>query len=280
MKYNLPEKKLLDPYKYFSYLCSLVQEKDFKIYIGLLRARKYHDLVARLLIFLEKRYPEYLDKCIECMLDVKMIAYHNALIGKHEYTLATSNIRERMIVCASFYFNRKKYIRAEKLYGQLYNVDNHSDEIAVNFARTLYRLDKIDHAIDLLLEHMEFNGSTPLCLGYVGIFLFCKKMYPDCRKFLSRALHDEENGLFRIFYARSLREEGTISAAAAYLKRHAADHSVSGEYMAHLGAYLVMSGMEEEGLAYLEDAKKRKGCPGWVNGRIKQAHEALKREGE
>ena len=94
--------------------------------------------------------------------------------------------------------------------------------------------------------------------------------------FLFICFFRENNYWQSYLYARSLKEEGKVIEAAAYLKRHLKIGQDSGDYLAHLGAFSVMAGQTKDGLSFLEQAKKKKNYPFWTDVWIHKAYKISK----
>lgn len=130
-----------------------------------------------------------------------------------------------------------------------------------------------------MFRYIEINGKDEQSTAFLGRIYFEAKDYKNARRWLSLSFsYARFSGVkmnigSHILYARSFKEEGKIIEAVDYLKQYLYIGQESGDYLAHLGAFSVMAGQSEEGLSFLEHAKKKKTYPNWTDTWIHKAHE-------
>lgn len=279
--YNKEERRTESAWGRFKYLYDIVPEHNFYIKLGTIRSKKYFDLCVGVCHTLEVNFPEYLEECLSCLVDDKKILRHIVNIGKTgEKDRLLENSYTRKKVCALFYQNRKQYAKAEILYRFLYELDKHNIDITGNLAIVIHKQGRKQEAIDILFRHIEINGRDAQNMTFLGRIYFESRDYKNARKWLSLSFSYAFLGKTiignRILYARSLKEEGKVIEAAAYLKRHLKIGQDSGDYLAHLGAFSVMAGQTKDGLSFLEQAKKKKNYPFWTDVWIHKAYKISK----
>lgn len=279
-KYNKAERRTYSAWSRFKYLYDIVHEHNFYIKLGMIRSKKYFDLCAGVCHTLEVNFPEYLEECLLCLEDDKKILRHIVNIGKAgELDILLENSYTRKKVLALFYQNRKQYAKSESIYRIIYELDKKSIDIVGNLAIVINKQGRKREALDILFRYIEINGKDEQSTAFLGRIYFEAKDYKNARRWLSLSFsYARFSGVkmnigSHILYARSFKEEGKIIEAVDYLKQYLYIGQESGDYLAHLGAFSVMAGQSEEGLSFLEHAKKKKTYPNWTDTWIHKAHE-------
>lgn len=280
--YNKEEQKKESAWSRFKYLYNIVPEHNFYVKLCIIRSKNYFDLCVGVCHILEVNFPEYLEECLSCLVDDKKILSHIVNMGKiGERDKLLENSYTRKKVCALFYYNRKQYAKAEILYHFLYGLDKHNVDISGNLAIAIYKQGRKHEALDIIFRHIEINGRDVQNMTFLGRIYFESRDYKEARRWLSLSFSYNLWGKSivsnRILYARSLKEEGKVVEAVEYLKQHLKMGQESGDYLAHLGAYSVMTGHPEEGLSFLDQSKKKKNYPPWTDAWIHKAHEISKK---
>ena len=200
-------------------------------------------------------------------------------MGEADRLLENSYLRKK--VCALFYQNRKRFAEAESLYRIIYDLDKYSIEIAGNLALVIQKQGRFKEALDILFKHVELNGRNEQNMLFLAKLYFSNRDFNNARKWLllsfSHTLFSGKNITAEnyLFYARTFREEGRIKEAVSYLNDKLFIGRESGEYLAHLGAFLIMIGHHQNGLEFLQQAKQRKKYPIWTDDWINKAENYL-----
>ena len=275
--YNIYEYKRMNGLDYFYYLTNIIHDKKFYVTLGILNKNTYRDLCISLLHFVENNYLEFIDDIIICMCNKeKIIKNLICNIRSVKYMdIEIENESERIMICALFYYNRKKYTKALLLYNKLYNNEKTNIELCIMLAKTMHKIGLDDEAILLIRESIIINGRNDKLLSCISVILFEKKLYSESKKYLLALIKMRNNVNDYIYYARSLKEENRINDAINFLKNNITKFPENNPFMSHLGAYLIMDNQLYEGLLILNKVKETKNYPIWVDDWINKAQKLI-----
>lgn len=165
---------------YFYFLTNIIHDRDFYITLGCLNKTTYRDLCISLLHIVENKYSNFVDSIIMCMCNKDEIiknAISNTVNIKYK-NIEIESESERIMVCALFYYNRKKYTKALVLYSKLYNSEKTNIDLCIMLANTMHKIGLDDEAFLLLQESIVINGKNNKLLSCLSVILFEKKTVP------------------------------------------------------------------------------------------------------
>ena len=282
LNYRKDAQRVESAWSRFKYLSVIVPDHDFYIRLGMLRGKNFFNLCAGVCRILETYFPKYLEQCLSCLVSDRKILKcisNMGRMGEADRLLENSYLRKK--VCALFYQNRKRFADAESLYRITYEFDKYSIEIAGNLALVIQKQGRFKEALDILFKHIELNGRNEQNMLFLAKLYFSNRDFNNARKWLllsfSHTLFSGKNITAEnyLLYARTFREEGRIKEAVSYLNDKLYIGRESGEYLAHLGAFLIMIGHHQNGLEFLQQAKQRKKYPIWTDDWINKAENHL-----
>lgn len=269
-KYNIYEYKRLNGFEYFYYLLDIVKDKDFYMILGIMNYNKYKDLCISILHTIEKKYNNLIDEVITCMINRCEITQHAMNIKRKLHKNILENEYERIKICALFYFNRKKYEKALLLYDLLYKNNKLDSDLCIMLAKTMHKINLNNEAISILQEFILFNGKNDNILFNIAVILFDVEKYSESRKYLAPLIRMYNKAIYYIYYARCLKEDKKVKEAIIFLNNNIDKFYNNADYIAHLGAYMILSGDKKEGKMNLYKAKSMDKCPNWVDSWIKR----------
>lgn len=178
--YNIYEYKRMNALDYFYFLTNIIHDRDFYITLACLNKTTYRDLCISLLHIVENKYSNFVDSIIMCMCNKDEIiknAISNTVNIKYK-NIEIESESERIMVCALFYYNRKKYTKALVLYSKLYNSEKTNIDLCIMLANTMHKIGLDDEAFLLLQESIVINGKNNKLLSCLSVILFEKKTVP------------------------------------------------------------------------------------------------------
>ena len=270
--YNIEENREYSAWSKFKYLYNIINEHQFYIKLGQLRSKNYFDLCIGVCHTIEKYFPSFLDKCIECLINNNKIIKHLYNIDKiNDISSFIDNSYERKKACALFYKNRNKYSKAEMIYRELYEVDKYNINISGNLAIVIMKQGRLEESLNILFRNILLIGKNDENMSFLSNIYFLNKDYKNARKWIFLSIkyclyfNKKIKINYIILYSRTLKEEGYIKEAVQYLKNNFNIGKDSGDFLAHLGAYSIMINQKTNGLYLLHQAKQKKEYPRWVD---------------
>lgn len=268
-EYEFYNFKAMNGIEKFPYLKNIIKDVEFDLSLKKLNADSYKKLCILLLHLIEKKWPQKIDDIITYICNTDELK--KIVLKDKVHRSILENEYDRIMTCGLYYYNRKKYHHAEKLYRKLLFSHQHDKNASIMLAKCLHKQGDNDNAISIIDTLIVKKGKEPDILNCLGAIFFSQKKFFEAKKYFFQSFIARESLNSAIYYAKSLKECKQINRAIYFLRTYEDRFSSSGDFLAHLGAYLVMAGHYNEGTSFLCKAKLNKKHPSWVESWIRKA---------